>query len=744
MKQLFLGIFLFYCCFFPLFAELDVTSFEKGMRQKNEDLIHLKKQLYTSYQKASTLYESQADPIAYQTLLKEIQTLKEALEEKERSLKTFSQENLGLEDSYILSEQGDLSLSKLIMEYGSPDYLYIFPPDMGNIKLHLVSSLPLPRACWDEMIDMILSSNGIGIKKVNPYVRSLYWLKQIPSHIEVIATKPEDLSPLPDRSRVFYLLSPEPDEVKAVQTFLERFSDPKETFIHPLHSQLAIISFKENICKLLTLYEASWNNDKGKKQVKVLHFPKLGLKEGEKILKAFFPEPSTKGRTLYPIASGELTILMLPYGLVVIGDGSSIAKAEAILEDIERQLEDPLEMSLFWYTCKHTNPDEISDILKRVYNSLSGMCLRPEEKKGEVLTNKEPEKSSLVVSPPFVTPGTIPPEKKRSLEENFIVDAKSGSILMVVRKDLLPKIQQLLQKLDTPKKMVQIEVLLVEKKHQDRKQMGASMLRLGSPNQRRETALNFDTRIGAINKGILEFLLARPRGNLPSIDLAYHFLMGQEDLQINASPSVLTTNQTPASISIVEEISINNGVVQVDAGTSGVVLEKSFSRAQYGTVLVLTPTIHMPEDLPETEKGFITLNTDITFDTAQLSEDSRPPVTRRHIVNEIRVADGETIILGGLRRKSQQDSHEKIPFLGDLPGFGKLFGYQRQSEANTEMFIFITPKIVQDPLYDLQIIRKKELEKRAGDIPAFLQRLEEAKRKEKQKIFEDSLNLIFG
>ncbi|EPP37196.1 bacterial type II and III secretion system family protein, partial [Chlamydia psittaci 84-8471/1] len=60
------------------------------------------------------------------------------------------------------------------------------------------------------------------------------------------------------------------------------------------------------------------------------------------------------------------------------------------------------------------------------------------------------------------------------------------------------------------------------------------------------------------SSGILEFLFKGNTGAslVPGYDLAYQFLMAQEDVRINASPSVVTMNQTPARIAIVEEMSI--------------------------------------------------------------------------------------------------------------------------------------------------------------------------------------------
>ena len=137
------------------------------------------------------------------------------------------------------------------------------------------------------------------------------------------------------------------------------------------------------------------------------------------------------------------------------------------------------------------------------------------------------------------------------------------------------------------------------------------------------------------------------------------------------------------------------------------------------------------------------MQTNIEFDTTRISFNDRPPVTRRHIENEVCIPDGETVILGGLRSKMEHDSRDKIPFLGDLPGIGKLFGAAKQTDINTEMFIFITPKIIKDPVDDLRRIRQSEYQKRAGDIPEFLACLDEAKNQERKKIFSNSLKMLF-
>ena len=59
------------------------------------------------------------------------------------------------------------------------------------------------------------------------------------------------------------------------------------------------------------------------------------------------------------------------------------------------------------------------------------------------------------------------------------------------------------------------------------------------------------------------------------------------------------------------------------------------------------------------------------------------------------------------------------------------------------MFVFITPRIIRDPVEDLRRIRQDEYQKRPGDVPEFLRCLDEAKEQEHKRLFSDSLKVLF-
>lgn len=756
-----------------LMAEEPFTSDIEGAISFNESLSKLKNDLQIKFEQVKMLAESEAREKEYHALLTDVRQTREKIRSLEEKWRKSSVDEITRNDEpYAMWDVGETTLSQLIMEYGASDFLYVIPQELSGMKISLFSGIPLPHESWSEMIEMILAQNGVGAKRLNPFVKQLYILKLDPSAIEAVVAKESDLQLFSGHSRLFYVFSPPPEQLKSIQSFFERFSDPKQTLIQAIGSKVAIVSARETVEKLINLYHGVWEQNQGK-IVRIMNSAKILPHESEKILKAVFADTGSKNRpTYYPSGADELVTMVLPQGLVLIGESETVERAQKILAEMEAQLEDPGEKVIFWYTCKHSNPEDIAEVLEKVYDSLIGSGF---EKKGEVhappaatappppgppgippvppATAENPcplpylcpgpgYNPVLPATAPFVQPGVFDKDQKTSFG-NFIVDTKTTSILMVVRREELPKIKTLLKRLDVPKRMVQLDVLLVEKKFRDNREIGFSLLQLGTNSSgRKETAINYSAPDGHnFNNGLFSFIFSRPSGSFPAADMRFNFLLTQEDVRIKANPSVLAINQTEAQISIVEEISINNGAFPFNSPT-GTIIQDSYTRAQYGITINLTPTIHMPDE--EGGPGFISLDTDLEFDTTKIiSQDNRPPVTRRNIKNEVRVADGETIILGGLRQQIEENTREKMPFLGDLPGIGKLFGTARSRDVSTEMFIFITPRIIKDPVDDLRCIRQEEYQKRAGDIPEFLVCIDEAKEYERKRLFRQSLKLLF-
>lgn len=767
-------------------SDLDHET-EQYLIQINKEILHLHTHIDQLYEEVLRLYRNDAPPEEYRALLEQINDNKRYLFNLEnRWRELVSNDTQG--EGYGLWHAPDTNLEQLIIDYGSQDYVYLIPPEVGSIKLSVDSNLPVPRSSWREMLDLILLQNGVGIRTLNPYLRQLYLIKEDHSNLKLITNNYQDLEVLPPDTRVSFLLSPEPSEVRRTYNFLEKFINPNTTVLQVIGRDILMIGRVADIQDLLRLYHFIATN-RGEKDYKLIPLYKTTPEEMAKILEALFDQQEgsievqsgASGNGGGGNATNGLKVVILEnmaQALFIVGTRAEVRKAEEIIRNVESQIGGARDREVFWYSVKHSNCEELADVLYRVYmlmissgtgvdegsvsigenrggpTSELSLAVGPQGSEGFI-----PEPSGgLLINPKPVEPGIFVQGDANNSRENFIVDLKTGSIVMVVEADILPKMKELIARLDVPKKMVQIEVLLFEKIFRRENSFGLNILRIGEhiAKNRNLTGMVFNTLGNHIDAGdhprlgISEFFLSRKRSDsgLPPFDLAYRFLLAQDDVQLTDSPTILTINQTPATISIVDEISLNTGAAFDDSGGSGGRwgVGEQFTREQYGITISIKPTIHLKQDDDEDSDGdYVTMETDIVFDSFQPGENrTRPDVTRRNIKNEVDVLDNETVILGGLRKKISNDSKESIPFIGELPGIGKLFSLNNMKDSNTEMFIFITPHIIKDPKEQLACLRQELLCLRPGDIPYFLECVEEAHRCEKAKLMEGSMTLLFG
>ena len=796
----------------------DMTpEMHKQLLEINRQLKKSEEELTRLYSQVYVLFNEGADEESFYHLLERINEIRSTNLKLENSWRELSIQ-VGQTESYSLWHQPETTLGQLIMDYGSQDYVYLLSPEIASIKLSVDSNLLIPRASWGEMLDLIMAQNGVGYKQLNPYLRQLFLLKDNKSNIKLITNNRKELELFPPETRVSFVLTPEPAEVRRTWLFLDKFVNPNSTVLQMVGRDILIIGQVAELQDLLKLYDFVATN-KGDKEYKVFPIAKVNVEEMAKILSAIFdqgqgPQPlkmtsdiKERGPSMRPQQppvqkqeNSEVNGLkIIPLGhvaraLFLVGTKEEIRKAEQIIRQVESQVGEAREKVIYWYTAKHSDPEELAEILHKIYLLMirTGVGFKPDYPAGfppppgfgpppgynvpgyvprpiplptaeaiadeiiskeidllpsELYQTSYYQQGNYVVNPSPVEPRATRAPTTNTNRDNFLVDPKTGSIAMVIEADILPKIKDLIKKLDVAKRMVQIEALLFERRISKQNNFGLNLLRIGDcASQTATTCLNWSDPL-IVPTGILNFFTSgKQHCGLPAYDVAYRFLMSQDDIQINASPSVVAVNQTPATIAIVEEISINTGIFNVETA-KGNTLERAFTRAQYGITISITPTIHITSDDSdeEEEPNYVTLETDITFDTIQAGlNPERPDVIRRHITNDVRIPDGQTIILGGLRRKTTEDFKESIPFLGDVPGIGKLFSMRELQDSETEMFIFLTPTIISDPLDDFERIKCEEMRRRPGDIPEFLCRLVAARDAEKNRVLAGSMRILFG
>ena len=61
------------------------------------------------------------------------------------------------------------------------------------------------------------------------------------------------------------------------------------------------------------------------------------------------------------------------------------------------------------------------------------------------------------------------------------------------------------------------------------------------------------------------------------------------------------------------------------------------------------------------------------------------------------VQDGQTLLLGGILFQKDSQVEHKLPLLGDVPLVGGLFRHTEVVQSNSEMFVFMTPRVIDEP-----------------------------------------------
>lgn len=159
------------------------------------------------------------------------------------------------------------------------------------------------------------------------------------------------------------------------------------------------------------------------------------------------------------------------------------------------------------------------------------------------------------------------------------------------------------------------------------------------------------------------------------------------DAFILASPNLLCVEGKPGIFFVGDEMTY---VSSVSASAGG---EKTYNTSTARAGVSLTVVSSVSAD------GYITLYLHAEVSGLTLTTQggvTLPTVSRRYTDQVVRVKSGSTIAIGGLIRNDEIDSMSKIPLLGDLPFFGKLFRHKETSSKKNEVVMFITASIVKD------------------------------------------------
>lgn len=161
--------------------------------------------------------------------------------------------------------------------------------------------------------------------------------------------------------------------------------------------------------------------------------------------------------------------------------------------------------------------------------------------------------------------------------------------------------------------------------------------------------------------------------------------------RVVSRPRVVTLSNVPATIKSLTVIRVKlpttDTVLQAEGSASGfpsVATEK----IETGIVLVVTPRI--------IDGARVVLDLFVKSSQADFSRevDGIPTETSREATTRLVVADGETVVLGGIYAEVADERRAGVPVLRSIPVLGRLFEGEQRSSRREDLLVFITPRIV--------------------------------------------------
>ena len=304
---------------------------------------------------------------------------------------------------------------------------------------------------------------------------------------------------------------------------------------------------------------------------------------------------------------------------------------------------------------------------------------------------------------------------------SIAVDDRTNTLLVQDTAERLQDIRRLVTTLDVPIKQVLIESRIVVVSDDFSRNLGVR-LGLTAFNENSTDGITTISGTGAGTDTMIESVLDNlsdpangsiyPVGmpelsnrynvNVPITDAAGRFALAilesefLVDLELTAleaegrgeivsTPRVITANQKEARIEQGVEIPYQQSA---SSGASTIQFKKAVLS------LIVTPQI-TPDNKIIMDLKVHKDNVGDIISTGGLGG-TVPSIDTRSIETQVLVADGQTVVLGGIYETERRETINKVPFLGDIPILGNLFKSRSRIDNKAELLIFVTPRILEE------------------------------------------------
>ena len=346
-----------------------------------------------------------------------------------------------------------------------------------------------------------------------------------------------------------------------------------------------------------------------------------------------------------------------------------------------RTFTDSGPMQLFVIRLRHARASDVAATVNQLFGGTGAFS----GQSGGLSTGTLSDELRRNVVPPAGAPGAPgqPAVRQSSLAGSVTIvpDELTNSLLVRASQRDFDVIKEAVEQLDIRPLQVLIEVLIVEARHDRSFSFGADLF---VPPQ--SVDKGDGTAGGEITGGGLGDLVIRLMNlGRANIDATIRAAASRGDVEIVSRPVLLASNNQEARFLVGSQ----RPFVQVSRSlpTDSPQRDQVIQYRDVGTKLTVRPTIN--------QDGYVSLliQQEINQATSEVQFDA-PVISTREAVTRVLVRNGQTIVIGGLRDQQKDVTQGGVPILSGIPLIGGLFGRADRKSNRTELYLFLTPRIL--------------------------------------------------
>ncbi len=280
--------------------------------------------------------------------------------------------------------------------------------------------------------------------------------------------------------------------------------------------------------------------------------------------------------------------------------------------------------------------------------------------------------------------------KFMSQKGEVITDKRTNTLIIrevPSKKDALLK---LVDTLDSATPQVLIEARIVESTVSWRQQFGIAW----GGGTSSTTVNNFpNNQSGWPNWGWGDFAVnVPPPASNGYIDLVFGNIAGTFNLDVRLS--ALENTGRGRVISAPKVMTADNEKASIESGRQ---IPVPIATADKVSVIYINATLKLDVTPHITADGNVNMDVNITNDAVDWQNQTAgqpPPIFKKEAKTNLKVRDGQTAVIGGIFITSEGVSQQGLPFLSKIPVLGWLFKNRIKNRDNSELLIFLTPKII--------------------------------------------------